>query len=225
MTAATTLYRYYDAAGALLYVGISKHAIQRLAQHEANKQWQAEIANVRIEHFPDRAAAHAAERAAINTENPAHNLLRYTPPPAPLQGKPRKARAKISPAAYNARCLAALTSIYEEMHWTDFIGKFRDGYCVTLVFKRTGRLEAVTANWLKDGVYHFEYGGRAATGSYTLGTDHIAISMVLERCDGEEIRTYELERHDALHEAICVDAPLSMSGELHQLLAGEQFFP
>lgn len=78
MTGATKLYRYYDAAGELLYVGISNNALRRLAQHEASKTWQDNVTRVEIEAHPTREAALGAERRAIASENPIHNLVRYT---------------------------------------------------------------------------------------------------------------------------------------------------
>ena len=71
-----TLYRYYDADGALLYVGVSKRALYRLTQHQAEKPWHLEIATVKMEHLADRAAALEAEAVAIRDENPRYNKTR-----------------------------------------------------------------------------------------------------------------------------------------------------
>lgn len=69
----TALYRHFDAAGALLYVGISVSAASRLEQHMRGSEWAAEITAVRIEYLPTREAALSAERAAIIAEVPAWN--------------------------------------------------------------------------------------------------------------------------------------------------------
>lgn len=69
------LYRHFDAAGDLLYVGISLSAIGRLAQHRASADWFDQIAKVEIEQFETRDLALAAEAAAIDTERPRHNKL------------------------------------------------------------------------------------------------------------------------------------------------------
>jgi hypothetical protein len=69
----TYLYRHFDAEGRLLYVGISLSAVHRLAQHRASA-WFASIATVTIETFPSRAGAAEAERLAIQTEGPLHNI-------------------------------------------------------------------------------------------------------------------------------------------------------
>lgn len=71
----TTLYRFFDAEDRLLYVGISCQPFARLAQHREDKAWWASIASTRLEHFEDRAAALAAELAAIKAENPLHNVV------------------------------------------------------------------------------------------------------------------------------------------------------
>lgn len=69
----TELYRHFDAAGKLLYVGISLSTAVRLASHKTNSRWARQIASITIERFPTRAAALAAERAAIETEHPVYN--------------------------------------------------------------------------------------------------------------------------------------------------------
>jgi predicted GIY-YIG superfamily endonuclease len=68
------LYRFFDAEGALLYVGITNHLPQRLRDHDRNKPWFDNVANVRVEHFPDRKSVLDAEREAIRTEKPRHNI-------------------------------------------------------------------------------------------------------------------------------------------------------
>jgi hypothetical protein len=72
------LYRHFNKEGALLYVGVSLNALNRLAQHRDVSHWFPAITNVTIEIFPDRKAALAAEQKAIIKENPRHNLHRYT---------------------------------------------------------------------------------------------------------------------------------------------------
>lgn len=71
----TALYRHFDAAGELLYVGISLCAIGRLAQHRMDKQWYQDIARVEVEWLPDRDTALAAEKLAIQTERPRYNVV------------------------------------------------------------------------------------------------------------------------------------------------------
>jgi hypothetical protein len=72
MTAPVALYRHFDATGALLYVGVSLNAVQRLRQHRLSP-WTEDIANVTVEYYADRDAALNAERQAIVDEGPLHN--------------------------------------------------------------------------------------------------------------------------------------------------------
>lgn len=86
------VYRHFDAAGALLYVGVSLSAIQRLAQHADNSHWFAQIARVEIQNFNSREEALAAERRAIADESPKHNIKR--PKEAKQQPQAIEASAK-----------------------------------------------------------------------------------------------------------------------------------
>jgi len=79
VTKRTSLYRHFDAAGRLLYVGISLSAIYRLAQHHSGSRWAHKIATVTHKLFRTREEAIVAERKAIATENPVYNIQRYAP--------------------------------------------------------------------------------------------------------------------------------------------------
>lgn len=76
---ATALYRHFDAAGSLLYVGISLNAIARLSQHKQSK-WSADIAKVEIEHYPTLRKALEAEKLAIQAEKPRWNVTHANKP-------------------------------------------------------------------------------------------------------------------------------------------------
>lgn len=69
----TSLYRHFDEGGRLLYVGISLSAMNRLATHMSASDWRHQIATVKIETHPTRAAALAAEALAIKAERPIWN--------------------------------------------------------------------------------------------------------------------------------------------------------
>jgi predicted GIY-YIG superfamily endonuclease len=69
----TCLYRHFDTAGALLYVGVSSDPRARRHWHNAASTWSSAIARTDEEWFHTRKAALAAEREAIVTENPIHN--------------------------------------------------------------------------------------------------------------------------------------------------------
>ena len=73
MNELTALYRYFDADGRLLYVGIASHFPSRVEQHARYDWWEPKSASMTIEHFPDRETAHAAELVAIRDERPRYN--------------------------------------------------------------------------------------------------------------------------------------------------------
>jgi hypothetical protein len=67
------LYRHFDEGGKLLYVGISVHAVSRLASHKQTSPWVWSVARMEIQTFPTRQEAEEAEREAIRTERPLFN--------------------------------------------------------------------------------------------------------------------------------------------------------
>jgi len=69
----TALYRHFDTAGALLYVGISVNPLQRTGQHLVRAPWVREVRTITVEWHPSRPAALAAELTAIRSERPRHN--------------------------------------------------------------------------------------------------------------------------------------------------------
>ena len=75
----TTLYRFFDAEGVLLYVGISSIGAMRWVGHQS-REWWIDVATVTTEHFPDRDLAAEAEIVAIRTEKPRHNVIYVDPP-------------------------------------------------------------------------------------------------------------------------------------------------
>jgi predicted GIY-YIG superfamily endonuclease len=71
----TYLYRLWDDADRLLYVGISKSAIHRLHEHLTEQPWADQIVKQTVERHATRQAALAAEKYAIQTEGPLHNIV------------------------------------------------------------------------------------------------------------------------------------------------------
>jgi hypothetical protein len=67
------LYRHFDKDGNLLYVGVSLSALSRLSRHR-DREWFKEIARVEISNWETREASLRAERRAIRTEHPRHNI-------------------------------------------------------------------------------------------------------------------------------------------------------
>ena len=75
----TAVYRLYDAARRLLYVGIAKDVGKRLTGHARQEPWWGEVVYASAQLWPDRKAAAKAEDAAIKTENPVYNERGATP--------------------------------------------------------------------------------------------------------------------------------------------------
>jgi hypothetical protein len=83
------MYRLYDEAGTLLYIGISWSALQRIAQHHDDKHWWRDVATVKIETIKgSRPAAAQAERQAIIAETPLYNIVYNTAGSKPTKPKP-----------------------------------------------------------------------------------------------------------------------------------------
>jgi len=78
----THMYRHFNKAGELLYVGISLSAVQRLSNH-SNSKWFDEISHITIEQFDTRAAALSAEKQAIIEESPKYNVQHRHEEPEP----------------------------------------------------------------------------------------------------------------------------------------------
>lgn len=69
----TALYRLLASNGRLLYVGISGNPDFRWGTHSNKQPWWHEVADRKIEWFPDRESAAAAEVKAIQEERPLYN--------------------------------------------------------------------------------------------------------------------------------------------------------
>lgn len=64
----------FDVDGRLLYVGRTMHVESRFISHRNQKPWWSNVANVRLEHFPDAETLAAAEVVAIRSEDPLYNV-------------------------------------------------------------------------------------------------------------------------------------------------------
>jgi predicted GIY-YIG superfamily endonuclease len=69
-----TVYRLFDASGRLLYVGYTNDPIARLKSHSCMSPWWPAVANVQLTHFRTYREGIVAERSAIETEDPIHNV-------------------------------------------------------------------------------------------------------------------------------------------------------
>lgn len=67
------LYRHYDSAGRLLYIGQTVSAFGRMMAHVHGSAWAEQIAKITLEHFQCRGEARCAEAEAIEAEKPLYN--------------------------------------------------------------------------------------------------------------------------------------------------------
>lgn len=61
----TALYRLYDAAGRLLYVGVAANPERRWEQHSRDKAWWPEVERRTCEWLDTRGQAERQEREAV----------------------------------------------------------------------------------------------------------------------------------------------------------------
>jgi GIY-YIG catalytic domain. len=70
----TALYRFFDAVGDLLYVGIANDPRPRWSCHAGEKRWWGEVHKKTLEWFATREEAEHAEMTAIVNEQPRYNV-------------------------------------------------------------------------------------------------------------------------------------------------------
>lgn len=70
----TALYRHYDKAGTLLYVGITDALAARDKQHLQDASWFKDVSSTSTQWLETREHARALESVAIQHENPIHNV-------------------------------------------------------------------------------------------------------------------------------------------------------
>jgi predicted GIY-YIG superfamily endonuclease len=68
------LYRLFAGDGSLLYVGISKDPLERWREHLGSHSWWRQVAEYELCWYPTRAEAREAEKAAMLSEGPRHNI-------------------------------------------------------------------------------------------------------------------------------------------------------
>uniref|UniRef100_A0AAU2K3A2 GIY-YIG nuclease family protein n=1 Tax=Streptomyces sp. NBC_00049 TaxID=2903617 RepID=A0AAU2K3A2_9ACTN len=76
----TALYRLRDAAGNLLYVGISDAPPRRWREHRKEMLWWREVESSEVEWHPTESSAREAEGAAIWSESPRYNHATHAGP-------------------------------------------------------------------------------------------------------------------------------------------------
>ena len=163
----TDLYRYFDAEQRLLYVGISFSALNRAIQHKSSAKWWSEQRTMTRETHPTRSAAEEAERRAIATEKPIHNIVHNgqgvksappkEPPPATsgLVGKffltpdPEKGFPLVQRQGWVLEELVSGTYLIELFSWAD--GYPNGQHIAPLADMGDWRFYSDESQWLEDG--------------------------------------------------------------------------
>lgn len=74
------LYRFFDAEGVLLYVGITSDLSERFLAHSVERWWWGRWAKSTVTRYYSRAVLEAAERIAIKSEKPLYNEVHNKAP-------------------------------------------------------------------------------------------------------------------------------------------------
>jgi predicted GIY-YIG superfamily endonuclease len=69
------LYRCYDRATTLLYVGMTNDPENRFRHHQQVQPWWHQVDHIRLQNLPNREALSRAETAAIQLEQPVYNIV------------------------------------------------------------------------------------------------------------------------------------------------------
>jgi hypothetical protein len=94
------LYRCFDVAKSLLYVGMTSNPEERIKQHRADKPWWGDVDHMTIQKFRNRRALAIAEAVAIHPENPKYNIASGFGTTSPWQGgSPSKTGRRLWPQA------------------------------------------------------------------------------------------------------------------------------
>jgi hypothetical protein len=86
MSTPTSVYRYFDLEGRIIYVGVTSRGPQRQAQHAVTAEWWPHVSAQDVEHLSTREAALKREKWLIERHrppfnrqhNPAHEKLKAT---------------------------------------------------------------------------------------------------------------------------------------------------
>lgn len=105
------LYRFYDADGALLYIGATVSLTTRIADHRgANRGRWSEVSEIRAVRLRDRNTLSRAEAVAIESERPKWNKAPGRYPRDPALAPPRPARPVHACACVRHETLAHLVA-------------------------------------------------------------------------------------------------------------------
>jgi hypothetical protein len=91
----TSVYRYYDKFGVLLYVGITSRGISRNIEHNTSKAWWQYVHRQEVDHMPTRKAALDHEKGLIRKFSPPFNVV-HNPDHAALREAYGKVRERLT---------------------------------------------------------------------------------------------------------------------------------
>jgi antitoxin (DNA-binding transcriptional repressor) of toxin-antitoxin stability system/predicted GIY-YIG superfamily endonuclease len=81
----TAVYRLYDSADQLLYIGLGSIPEARWRSHSREKAWWPHVARKTVEWYDSFPEAARAEHDAIQTEHPRHNKVSWSWTKKPLE--------------------------------------------------------------------------------------------------------------------------------------------
>lgn len=115
------VYRMFDHAGRLLYIGVTGRAGRRFDQH-ATKRWFPLVAMITLEWHATHAAARLAETRAIAAERPCYNVAGLPR----LRRDPAPPRSHAKDAAQQPDVLGDVLKVFGPgpgQHWTVLSGR------------------------------------------------------------------------------------------------------
>ena len=117
MTRPAAVYRYFNAEGALLYVGCTVNPTARHREHGSKAPWAGSIAIWTVDWFETREEARTRETQAIAAEKPIFNRL----------GNPECSESSLEPASTIIRRLGGPTKVAArlDVHKTRAFGWMR----------------------------------------------------------------------------------------------------
>lgn len=135
------VYRFYDKRGRLLYIGMSINAVRRMEEHRATKAWWLDVADVKVDMYPDRASAERAEREAIQRERPRWNVIHGTGRRKPLPVVKPKRVLHVDNVARLQRLDPSVITTLDDLatSYAAFIAEFGETSCRSEFWESFGR--------------------------------------------------------------------------------------
>jgi excinuclease UvrABC nuclease subunit len=84
------VYRCYDAAGVLLYIGLTSRLEKRMKEHRQQDEWGPEIVHMRVQPYSDERKGGDVEKSQIWYLQPRHNRMFKHYEPWIVRGRPRQ---------------------------------------------------------------------------------------------------------------------------------------